>query len=83
MEPEDITNKNQRRRAELQRLGITIARLREERNITQTDMATMLGYTSHAHVSRIESGRRTPSLYTLFEMADIMEVSVRDFFTDF
>lgn len=71
-----------KRKTELRKLGFAIARLREERNITQSDLATMVGYTNPAHISRIESGSKSPSLLLLFEIADILEVSVKDFFVD-
>ncbi|MBR3157644.1 MAG: helix-turn-helix transcriptional regulator [Atopobiaceae bacterium] len=71
------------RKAELRKLGFTIARLREERNITQSELATMLGYTNPAHVSRFESGNKAPSMLILFEIADILEVSIKDFFSEF
>ena len=42
----------------------------------------MLGYTNHAHLSRVESGQKAPSVSVLLEVADILEVPVADLFDD-
>ena len=68
------------RREQLRTLGFNIAHLREERDISQTDLAHMLGYTGHAHVSRIESGERAPSIKALLTIAEILDVSASDLF---
>lgn len=71
-----------KRKEQLKALGLTIARLREERGLTQADLAMMLGYTNHAHMSRIESGKKPPNMFTLFEIAEILEVRVAELFND-
>ena len=66
------------RKQQLRALGINISRLREERGITQTNLALMLGHTNHAYLSRIENGKKAPNLLLLLEIADILEVDVND-----
>lgn len=75
-------DENRRREEQLRTLGFAIARQRELKGISQTDMCTMLGYTNHAHLSRIEGGKKAPSLRLILEMADILEISVSTFFVD-
>lgn len=70
----------QRRKSQLRALGINVSRLREKRGISQKDLAVMLGYTNHAHLSRVESGQKAPSVSVLLEVADILEVPVADLF---
>jgi transcriptional regulator with XRE-family HTH domain len=71
---------NQQRREQLRTLGINISRIREEHNISQIEMAYMLGYTNHAHLSRVESGKTAPSIMVLLRIADILDVRVETFF---
>lgn len=61
-------------------IGNAIASERERQGISQAEFARMLGYTSHAHLSRVESGQRRPSLKTIFKAADILGVEVNYFF---
>ena len=70
----------QRRKSQLRTLGINVSRLREKRGISQKDLAVMLGYTNHAHLSRVESGQKAPSASVLLKVADILEVPVADLF---
>jgi transcriptional regulator with XRE-family HTH domain len=52
-----------------------IAKYREEKKITQTDLAEKLGL-NRSYFNTIEKGKRTPSLPVLKEIADILEVSI-------
>jgi len=65
----------------LHEIGLAIARARERENISQAELARRLGYTNHAHLSRIESGQKAPSLNMLFSAADALGVKVNYFFT--
>lgn len=66
----------------LREIGLAIATERERQGISQAELARRLGYTNHAHLSRIESGKKTPSLDMLFATADTLGVKVRCFFTE-
>lgn len=50
------------------RLGITIARMREKRNLTQTQLAAKAGM-SASKISAIESGPKNLELVTLIRIA--------------
>ena len=70
----------QRRKSQLRAPGTDVSRPREKRGISQKDLAVMLGYTNHAHLSRVEAGQKAPSVSVLLEVADILEVPVADLF---
>lgn len=72
---------NTKRAEQLKTLGINISRLREEKKVSQKEMSVLLGYTNHAHLSRIEGGKKAPSVVTLLEIADALDIPVEDFFT--
>lgn len=75
-----MNEKDTRRQEQLRSLGFNISRIREDCGVSQIDMAYRLGYTNHAHLSRIESGKKAPSVVTLLRMADILNVQVGEFF---
>lgn len=67
--------------ARLRALGVAIARERERQGLSQEQLSRMIGQTSHAHLSRIESGQKAPNLDMLFALADALDVRVGYFFT--
>ena len=66
----------------LQKIGIAIAGERERQHISQSELSHMLGYTNHAHLSRVEGGKKAPSLDMLFRAADALGVQVSNFIAD-
>ncbi len=58
-------------------LGQKIKKLREERELTQVELAVIVDI-SPVYVGFIENGRRRPSLKTLEKIAKVLKVSVRD-----
>jgi transcriptional regulator with XRE-family HTH domain len=59
----------------LGRVGRGLERLRQERNLTQTDLARLLDITPSA-ISQAEAGRRGLSLDTLLTLSDRMGISL-------
>jgi DNA-binding XRE family transcriptional regulator len=53
--------------------GARIRRLRLERDLDQIDLAT--DNVSHAQVSRIEAGKRAPSMNALIDLAERLKVT--------
>lgn len=49
--------------------------LREQRNMTQEDLARQLGLKRQGHISNLEMGRRTPSVELVVQIADLFGVS--------
>ena len=55
-------------------VGRNLARLRTQRKLTQEQLAAMSGF-SQQYISGVESGRRNPTVVTLFELAQALGVS--------
>ena len=66
---------------ELRMLGLTIAYYRKLRGMTQINLAERINV-SRTHISNIEApnGNTSVSLETLFDIADALEVPVKDLF---
>lgn len=62
-------------------IGSQIKRLRESRNMTQDALAEKLG-TTRQSISRYESGNRKTNQDMLFDLSDIFNVSINEFFPD-
>ncbi|MBX0329027.1 helix-turn-helix domain-containing protein [Oscillochloris sp. ZM17-4] len=58
-------------------LGIKVRRLREQANLTQSELATKLGLSDQSKgvVSEIESGRKIPRTEVVLKLAIMFEVS--------
>jgi transcriptional regulator with XRE-family HTH domain len=60
-----------------QRLAMRLKRLREERGLTQEQLAKRSGL-SHGYLARLEIGMHDPSLSTLAKLANALKVSVAE-----
>lgn len=54
--------------------GTVMRRLRIERGLSQEELASRLDMSSHAHISRLESGKKQPTLDMVFRLADALDV---------
>lgn len=54
--------------------GTVMRRLRIERGLSQEELALRLDMSSHAHISRLESGKKQPTLDMVFRLADALDV---------
>ncbi len=60
-------------------VGKKIQETRESKGFTQVDLAgKIIGEFDTTNVSRIESGRTNPTLYTLYRIAEALEVSLSE-----
>jgi len=55
-------------------VGRNVARLRREKGLTQEEVAARSGF-SQQYLSSLERGRRNPTVITLYELAQALEVS--------
>lgn len=62
------------------RIGAFIAQCRKEKNLTQMQLAELLGITSQA-VSKWENGRGMPDVSLLQHLCDILGISLNEFFS--
>ncbi len=60
---------------EAEKLGENFKRIRIERDISQSDIAKLLGV-SRGFVSNIENGKTNPTLATIAKLAKAVRVSV-------
>jgi len=60
-------------------VGANIQKIRQSKNLSQVDLVgKMEGNIDTTNISRIESGRTNPTLYTLYRIAQALEVDIRD-----
>lgn len=72
---------NQKRQNQYRQLGLTIAYYRKLRGITQMQLAEYVNL-SRTHISTLEAPNMPTSisLDKLFDIADVLEVPVKNFF---
>jgi transcriptional regulator with XRE-family HTH domain len=61
------------------KLGKQIAKLRQQKNIAQVDFAYMLDKDKQ-NFNRIEKGRTNVTSYTLYRIAELLEVPIQKLF---
>lgn len=62
------------------KIGKFIAQIRKERNMTQLDLANMLGVTDRA-ISKWENGRGMPEISLIKPLCDALSISVNELFS--
>ncbi|MEN9998488.1 MAG: hypothetical protein RI922_1478 [Bacteroidota bacterium] len=62
-------------------LAQRIKKLRIEKGLTQFDVATKMGIEDSSY-RKIESGRTNPTARTLYKLAEALDVSVGDLFSE-
>ncbi len=60
-------------------LGKRIQEVREQKGMSQVDLASkMIGKFDTTNISRIESGRNNPTIFTLYRIALALEISLNE-----
>lgn len=63
----------------LKKVGKRIQELRNSRGMTQVDLVGKTeGKIDTTNISRIESGRTNPTIYTLYRLANALDVSINE-----
>ncbi len=61
----------------LKKVGQKIKEVRESKGLSQVELVgKMQGEIDPTNISRIESGRTNPTIYTLYRLAEALEVKV-------
>lgn len=63
-----------------QLVGGNVRRIRHAKGMTQEQLAERSGFTQH-YLSGLEQGKRNPTVVTVFEIAQALEVSYLDLLT--
>ena len=62
----------------ISRIAANIKRVRESKGLTQEEM-TKFGF-NYRHYQKVESGRHSINLYTLYRLAEHFDVEIQAFF---
>jgi transcriptional regulator with XRE-family HTH domain len=57
--------------------GLHVKKLRETKNPIQADLSNIMNRDQQS-IQRIEKGRVSPSIYYLYELADALEIKIKD-----
>lgn len=61
------------------KVGKNIQTIREAKGLSQVDLASkMMGRFDTTNISRIESGRTNPTLFTLYRISEALELPLED-----
>jgi len=60
-------------------LGLNIKKYRQQKGLTQLNLAMQLEL-SQEYICRVEKGQKFMSLKKVFELADVLDVSVKELF---
>ena len=66
----------------IKQVGDRIRAIRESKKLTQANMAEELGMKNSSGYAKIERGDINTPLNRLFQIADVLEVSITEFFID-
>ncbi|MCA5005658.1 helix-turn-helix domain-containing protein [Sphingobacterium bovistauri] len=56
-------------------LGARIQEIRKDKNLTQPELAALIGFKDYQTIGRIENGRVTPSVYTIHQIIKALEIT--------
>ena len=76
----DLSNMSSMEKSEiLKKVGKKIQEIRLNRGLTQVELVGKIeGEIDTTNISRIEAGRTNPTVYTLFRIAEAMEVNPKE-----
>ena len=61
------------------KFGTTLRKLRTEKGLSQEALAARLDMISNEYISRLESGRKNPTLEMLFRVSEALEIRPWEF----
>ena len=62
-------------RKELRQFSVNLRRLRIERGMSQSHLASLLGV-DKSYISRLETGSKNPTLSTIAELANVLQTHI-------
>ena len=85
MVPVEIDTAKARREEKIKfakEIGKHLRKIREDKNISQENLSLKSGY-YRTYVGKIEQGRYSPSLHTIWRLAHVLGMSLEEFFKNF
>lgn len=85
MKPRSFEKLEQRRKEKNTfaiQVGNHLRKIREANGISQETLSLDAGY-YHTYVNKIEQGKYSPSLHTIWRLANTLGLSLQDFFKNF
>lgn len=64
------------------KIGKHLRKIRESKDISQEQLSLKTGY-YHTYVNKIESGKYSPSLHTIWRLAHTLDMTLEQFFKGF
>lgn len=64
------------------RFGEKLRHLRTVKNISITELASILGYTSHGYISEIENGKKQPTVAFVLKISRLFDVTTDQLLKD-
>lgn len=85
MKPKDFQNLNNRRKEKVifaYKLGKHLHRIRSDKGVSQEALSMNAGY-YRTYVNKIENGKYSPSMHTIWRLVYALQMTLEDFFKDF
>lgn len=85
MKPRDVLTPDERRAEKKEfamKIGKHLRKIRETQNISQENLSLKAGY-YRTYTAKIEVGRYSPSLHTIWRIAHALGMTLDDFFKSF
>lgn len=85
MKPKELLDSRDRKKEKVEfasKIGKHLRKIRESKNISQENLSMNAGY-YRTYVNKIETGKYSPSLHTIWRLANAMELNLSEFFKDF
>lgn len=81
---EDITVKDKREEKQkfAKRIGNHLSKIRKQTGISQEKLSMDAGY-YHTYVNKIEMGKYSPSLHTIWRLSHTLKMTLSEFLKDF
>lgn len=80
--PDNPNERRQEKAGFAKEIGKHLRKVRESKNISQEQLSNKAGY-YHTYVNKIEQGKYSPSLHTIWRLADALDLSLEEFFKGF
>jgi len=82
LNPDSPTERREEKKQFAIKIGKHLRRIREEKKISQEQLSNKAGY-YHTYVNKIEQGKYSPSLHTVWRLAHALGFTLSEFLKDF